>query len=164
MPFKNTQDRLAYQRRWQRERRAEWIAENGPCAICGGIDSLQVDHRDPTEKVSHRIWSWAPARRLAELAKCQVLCRPCHVAKTRREVADGTLVMSPAGRPSRTRFAPGERRSCVACGEGFRARLLGDVLCGSCGARRRSWAKFPDKFPDISKTASSVAAARGRSK
>jgi hypothetical protein len=43
---------------------------------------LELDHVDPALKVSHRVWSWARERREAELAKCQVLCHDCHVAKT----------------------------------------------------------------------------------
>lgn len=67
------------------ERRALWFLENGPCRLCGSWDNLQVDHIDPTWKVSHRIWSWRADRRSAELAKCQVLCVKCHKAKTTAE-------------------------------------------------------------------------------
>ena len=69
---------------WHRRRRA-WLAANGPCATCGSTERLEVDHKDPAPKVSHRIWSWSEVRRAAELAKCQVLCRKCHEAKTARE-------------------------------------------------------------------------------
>ncbi|AYD87555.1 HNH endonuclease [Mycobacterium phage Salacia] len=43
---------------------------------------LNLDHIDPTKKVSHNIWSWSQVRRDAEIAKCQVLCLPCHKDKT----------------------------------------------------------------------------------
>jgi hypothetical protein len=43
---------------------------------------LEVDHVDPELKVSHKVWTWAPARRAGELAKCQVLCKACHLLKT----------------------------------------------------------------------------------
>lgn len=65
-------------------RRAEWFSDK-LCNVCGATDDLQLDHRDRTTKVSHRIWSWAKERREAELAKCQALCVPCHKAKTRSE-------------------------------------------------------------------------------
>lgn len=81
-----TEQRRQYQREYQLERalrlRAEWIEANGPCAKCGGSEELEVDHIDPEQKVSHRVWSWSRARREAELAKCQVLCRGCHQTKT----------------------------------------------------------------------------------
>lgn len=86
MPYADPDAQRAYQAHWLAQRRADWIAENGPCQGCGTWEDLQVDHRDRTEKVSHRVWSWSAARRLAELAKCQVLCAPCHWAKTVGEV------------------------------------------------------------------------------
>lgn len=62
-------------------RRAEFF--NGKsCVYCGSTSGLQLDHIDPLKKVNHKIWSWSEARRNAELAKCQVLCEPCHRAKT----------------------------------------------------------------------------------
>lgn len=66
-------------------RREKWIADNGPCRMCESDDRLEVDHIDPSLKVSHRIWSWSEAKMFQELAKCQVLCRKCHEEKTARE-------------------------------------------------------------------------------
>lgn len=86
MPYANADQRREYQRRWMRERREQWLAENGPCKRCGSSDQLEVDHIDPEQKVSHRIWSWSHERRSAELAKCQVLCIDCHSTKTLAEV------------------------------------------------------------------------------
>lgn len=56
---------------------------NGPCRKCGGSDRLQLDHINPRTKISHDVWLWGKERREAELAKCQVLCTPCHAKKTR---------------------------------------------------------------------------------
>lgn len=74
-----------YQRKWIARRRAEWFAANGPCARCGSWDDLRLDHVDPRQKVEHKVWSWSTTRRDAELAKCQVLCFPCHVVKTNED-------------------------------------------------------------------------------
>lgn len=78
-----------FQRAWVRRRRAAWIAANGPCAQCGSSDRLEVDHRDPTEKEipTSALWGMSPRnpKRIAELAKCQVLCHGCHKQKTTRE-------------------------------------------------------------------------------
>lgn len=57
--------------------RVEWIAEHGPCK-CGSWLSPEVHHLDKSQKIDHRVWSWAPARRREELAKCVVMCRACH--------------------------------------------------------------------------------------
>lgn len=56
----------------------------GKCNRCGSIDRLQFDHTDSrlksfgiTENLSRR---WSVLK--PELDKCQLLCFPCHVAKT----------------------------------------------------------------------------------
>lgn len=84
MPYKNRDDLRAYQRAWKAARRTAWMADK-KCATCGSTDRLEVDHIDPTQKVSHKIWSWRAERREAELAKCQVLCKRHHKAKSRKE-------------------------------------------------------------------------------
>ncbi len=54
---------------------------------CGSWDELEVDHVDPALKISHSIWSWSLERRLAELAKCVVRCRACHLKKSVMETS-----------------------------------------------------------------------------
>jgi 5-methylcytosine-specific restriction endonuclease McrA len=65
--------------------RKSWLWENGPCRRCGRRKDVEVDHIDPSQKVSHRIWGWPEERRLVELVKCQVLCKRCHKKKTKLE-------------------------------------------------------------------------------
>lgn len=81
----------AYQREWLRRRREEWIAQNGPCARCGSTEQLDVDHIDAKTKVikPSSIWGLSAPKRLAELSKCQVLCRACHIEKSKSEHAIG---------------------------------------------------------------------------
>ena len=74
-----------YQIEWLQRRRTDWLEANGPCVKCGSQADLEVDHIDRASKVSHRLWGWTAERREAELAKCQVLCRNCHIEKTRAE-------------------------------------------------------------------------------
>jgi hypothetical protein len=62
-----------------RRLRREWIAANGPCKQCGSAERLHAHHEDPTQKISHNVWSWRPERRIAELAKCIALCQRCHI-------------------------------------------------------------------------------------
>jgi hypothetical protein len=76
-----TADMREYKRNWVAARRGEWMADKS-CVVCGTTKDLEVDHIDPTQKVAHRIWSWAIERRNAELAKCQVLCKAHHLEKT----------------------------------------------------------------------------------
>lgn len=84
MPFANKSDRMAYQRNWIADRRMAFFAGKS-CVKCGSTADLELDHVDPSLKVTHRIWSWSVARRNAELAKCQVLCSDCHLEKTVNE-------------------------------------------------------------------------------
>lgn len=79
MPMATREEQREYQRRWVARRRAEFFADKS-CERCGATDDLHIHHRDPKQKVHHAIWSWRDVRRLAELAKCEVLCRPCHQA------------------------------------------------------------------------------------
>lgn len=88
-----------YQLQWLARRRSEWIQANGPCRLCGSWQNPEVDHVDPATKAmpSSNIWSRRKEIREAELAKCQVLCGPCHQSKTsatqKRPDIHGTLHM-----------------------------------------------------------------------
>lgn len=77
MPKATREEQRDYQRQWMAQRRAAWL-EGKACGQCGATSDLQIHHRDPAQKVTHALWSWREARRLDELAKCDILCRPCH--------------------------------------------------------------------------------------
>lgn len=87
MSEKTKFDKKQYQRDWLQDRRKSWISENGPCQVCGSWDSLEIDHIDPTQKEYKisTIWSRSKEVRDKELAKCQVLCKSCHLKKTLAE-------------------------------------------------------------------------------
>lgn len=86
MPLKG-QAKRDYQNNRSRKAREEWIISQGSrCAKCGETElPFEVDHVDPATKFTHRIWAWSKIRRNAELAKCQLLCKPCHHEKTGKE-------------------------------------------------------------------------------
>ena len=91
MPIKNTEARRAYQREWLRKRRQDWInSQGGKCVKCDSTDRLEVDHIDRSTKTLYprEIWGRAEHIREAELAKCQVLCHDCHLAKTKAEIPE----------------------------------------------------------------------------
>ena len=78
MPYKDPEKQREYQRLYvKRVRRAFFKAKI--CERCGAVKNLQIHHRDPAKKISHHIWSWSEKRRNAELQKCVVWCKPCHV-------------------------------------------------------------------------------------
>lgn len=85
MPYKDVTQRRAYGRDWMRRRREEFFSGKA-CVSCGATDDLELDHVDSSKKVSHSVWSWSEDRRNAELLKCQVLCRNCHLSKTAKSV------------------------------------------------------------------------------
>jgi hypothetical protein len=73
-----------YIRAHKHRRRARLINMlGGTCVRCGTTEDLEFDHIDPATKRFAicadltRAWS----ELLAEVAKCQLLCRPCHIAK-----------------------------------------------------------------------------------
>jgi hypothetical protein len=84
MPYADVNQQREYQRNWKAKRRAEYLADKC-CAKCGSRDRLEIDHKDPSKKLSHKIWTWSKERREAELAKCQVLCHKHHREKTSEE-------------------------------------------------------------------------------
>lgn len=86
MGYINKEQMRQWQLNWLRERRQKWLTENGPCANCGSDVKLEIDHRNPQEKIAHAVWSWSEPRRLAELSKCQVLCADCHKQKSNFEL------------------------------------------------------------------------------
>jgi hypothetical protein len=84
MAYQDPDKQREYQRAWaNRKRRANRAAyfAGKSCSWCGSVDQLELDHINPTDKLSHLIWTWSPQRRASELAKCQVLCKPCHDRK-----------------------------------------------------------------------------------
>lgn len=85
MPRPTKELQRIYQRDWMRKRRQAWLKLNGPCRQCGSTERLEVDHIDPKQKVTHAVWSWGTAKRMAELNKCQVLCFTCHRKKSNME-------------------------------------------------------------------------------
>ena len=95
MPYSDPDKQREYQRQWVSERRARFFA-NKSCVNCGSRHNLELDHKNPVEKVSHRIWSWAWSKILEEVKKCQILCESCHMEKTliqRKPTEHGKLWM-----------------------------------------------------------------------
>ncbi len=86
MPPRNwtLEQRRAYHREWIARRRIRFF-EDKACAECGSEELLELHHRDPDQKISHRIWSWSAERRELEVAKCEVLCGDCHQNATNEQ-------------------------------------------------------------------------------
>lgn len=69
-------------------RRAEYISQlGGVCVICGAEESLEFDHidaRTKTADISKLLNGASKATLDAEISKCQLLCRTCHVEKSQQ--------------------------------------------------------------------------------
>lgn len=81
MPAK---DQRKYQREWIAKRRNDWFIDK-ICVDCGSKENLELHHKNPKTKYTHRIWSWSLERREKELSKCVVKCHNCHVKTHRKE-------------------------------------------------------------------------------
>lgn len=83
MAFDTAQHR-EYQKKRYRERLA--IAKErlgGKCIKCEETEDLEFDHIDPRSKLRKisEATNWSLARFLAEVDKCQLLCREHHIEK-----------------------------------------------------------------------------------
>lgn len=87
MPYKDKEKQREYQRKWKRERRERYFSDK-ECAECGSTENLELDHIDPDDKGTHKIWSFSKKKREKELEKCQVLCSDCHKEKTVKELQE----------------------------------------------------------------------------
>lgn len=80
MGYKDKEKQASYQNKWLIDRKRKWVTENGPCKKCGSDKELTVSKSDLTLKTV-KVFSYSEAYRNEILAKCEVLCRKCHVAK-----------------------------------------------------------------------------------
>lgn len=77
-----------YMKRRYHQRRAHAIALlGGRCVVCGQTDGLEIDHINPADKTMElaKAWSTSSQRYYGEVAKCQLLCRRHHHAKSAAE-------------------------------------------------------------------------------
>jgi 5-methylcytosine-specific restriction endonuclease McrA len=73
-------------RMWERKKQAQQQL-GGTCKHCDSSDDLEFDHIDPKSKtmVISKMWTASEVRFQAELRKCQLLCRSCHIIKSALE-------------------------------------------------------------------------------
>ncbi len=70
----------------------------GECVKCGALENLEFDHVNPLEKSFPVSGLWPEKdipRVLAELDKCQLLCKVHHIEKTNLEHANGVIKHPP---------------------------------------------------------------------
>lgn len=99
------------------------------------MKDLQIDHVDPSEKVTHKVWSWSEPRREEELNKCVVRCKPCHIEKTQSnnegpyaERISQSRLTSDQVREIRRRVSEGESRKSVREEFGLSTGTISDII------------------------------------
>lgn len=76
-----------------KERRKTWLEKNGPCRHCGSWEKLEIDHivangaSSKNKHTSQAMWWWPEHKRIEEIKKCQPLCRPCHLRKSKNDLS-----------------------------------------------------------------------------
>lgn len=78
-----------YSRNYYHIRKAELIQKlGGKCEICGCTAGLQFDHINPDTKTFSiaKLLSYSKDTVDAELKKCQLLCKSCHLEKSRKDI------------------------------------------------------------------------------
>ncbi len=89
--------RVCMLRRYHERMEVARLTLGGRCSLCSTMEGpFDLDHIDPKTKefTGARMWSGSKSKFEAELAKCQLLCKPCHERKTisdlGKKVAKGT--------------------------------------------------------------------------
>lgn len=115
----------------------------GKCAVCGSQINLHIDHIDHNSKKFNlaKIWSYSWEKIVVELDKCHLLCKICHLKKTKTE---GSLTKSWSTKP---RIIHGtywtyyrHKCRCEQCDKARRDRLEARRLKK---VMRRLWVQIP---------------------
>ncbi|RLG93626.1 hypothetical protein DRO27_05925 [Candidatus Bathyarchaeota archaeon] len=98
-PYVAREDKNVYMREYMKrryhERRAWALKElGGKCCNCSTTENLEFHHKNPVEKEAaiSKIWNKAYAVFEAEVRKCELLCKQCHIV-VHRATEHGTLAM-----------------------------------------------------------------------
>lgn len=98
MPYKdyNASMNAYMKKRWEKRRALAVEHLGGECNRCGELEGFDFDHIDPSTKIMSiaRASSRSEVFFWEEVAKCQLLCKPCHLEKT----ADDLRSLSAVGR------------------------------------------------------------------
>lgn len=86
--YEKHQEKLVEGQRKIRDERRKYLREylGGKCVRCGATERLEFDHRIPADKsytIASNITCFSLEELILEIDKCQLLCRPCHIQKSR---------------------------------------------------------------------------------
>lgn len=91
---RDTQEHKDYMNQYMLNRRTVLLNKakeqlGGKCVQCGSVEQLEFDHIDPSTKIFCVAWKTISVSYEAlklEVAKCQLLCGVCHLAKTHKDL------------------------------------------------------------------------------
>lgn len=74
-------------KRYHRRRNAAILQLGGKCISCSSYEELELDHINPKDKLFSiaKLWGLSEEKWQSEIAKCQLLCKTCHIDKTRKD-------------------------------------------------------------------------------
>lgn len=115
------------------------------CRRCGGTEELEFDHIDATNKSFSvgRLWSIKEALFFAEIQKCQVLCKQCHLQKS-RECQDGVRGKPAANRVTNYNHGTGYMYNRNGC------------RCTPCRDWRRQYRNKLVRYDGVTRAANSI--------
>lgn len=90
----------------------------GACKRCGSQENLEVDHVDWRTKEFNvgRLWADKQWHHLeAELEKCQLLCKSCHIEKSKWDVREQVVELGRSWRHGTTTGFMKKGCDCPAC-------------------------------------------------
>ena len=88
--YEKHQEKLVEEQRRIRDERRAILSEHlgGKCVRCGSVENLEFDHIFKENKsftIGSSLTCFSIEDLILEADKCQLLCRPCHIEKTREE-------------------------------------------------------------------------------
>lgn len=88
--YDKNKEKLVEDQRKIRDERRQYLREylGGKCVRCGSIENLEFDHIIRETKsftIGSSLTCFSIEDLILEVDKCQLLCRPCHIDKTREE-------------------------------------------------------------------------------
>jgi hypothetical protein len=86
--YEKHQEKLVEEQRKIRKERRQYLEEHlgGKCVRCGATEKLDFDHITPADKcysIGTNITTFSLEELIMEVDKCQLLCRPCHIQKSK---------------------------------------------------------------------------------
>ncbi len=108
-----TEKRRQYIRDYYHKKRKGLLEElGGKCSNCESKENLEFDHIDKNTKsypIGEKILNFSKEKLLEELKKCQLLCKSCHLDKSKR---CGDLSKIPWNKGMRSHGAQGYGKGC----------------------------------------------------